>query len=111
MNLILDENNYLEKLVDEAYNKCVEKINSNILVKPNILDFDVVLQKRLAYRILKSFLPDDARVNNSSVESIIRGFNTHNYTDNIQGNLIIHSNKKGLTITSAENYRQARNRK
>ena len=113
MKLISQDSKYLNKqalYVKEntvKFNYIHNELKS-VYINSNVKKYDIVLIRRVIYSILKEILPFDARVESKSMNSILKALSIHNYTDNIQGNFIVHSNNKGIFIWSAKEYRAKR---
>lgn len=108
MNLIAEENEFIDNLVNNI--DSIEINKQSALINPAFKNIHPVLQKRAIYNTLKQIFPEDTRINNSSIESIMSAIKKHNYTDNIQCNYAVHSNKSGVLIQPMSDYRKKRNR-
>lgn len=85
---------------------------SACLLGPDFARSPLPLQRRAAAFVLKAFLDEDARIETASVDAITSAYRDgapiSGYTANIQGNLALSANKKGLRIEPMEHYRARR---
>ncbi len=115
MNLIADEDDMLEAQVDDLLKQYVTWIEQDsrgvsdytagCVLAPGLGTVAEPLQRRVAARVLHNILGPDARLETASIEAILNGEAT-----NIQGNLAVSSNKKGIRIEPMAAYRTRRNR-
>ena len=72
------------------------------------------LQRRVAIKVLERFLGADERIDTASVEAVLAGFSdgkpNGGYVANIQGNLAVSANKKGVRIEPMAAFRTRRKR-
>ena len=73
------------------------------------------LQRRAAHRLLKAMLGADERIDAASVEAVLAGFGATGapvggYVANIQGNLAVSANKKGVRVEPMAAFRARRKR-
>lgn len=70
------------------------------------------LRRRVAHKLLKSILGDEARVDAASVEAVLGGIEgkapVSGYVANIQGNLAVSSNKHGIRVEPMTAFRSRR---
>ncbi|MDO5329331.1 MAG: tRNA lysidine(34) synthetase TilS [Coriobacteriia bacterium] len=109
MNLISDENDYLEKIVEANLNT-IDLNNNSCLFKPEFNNLDTVIKRRIIYKVLRHLLPEEERIETKSIKSILQACKINNYTDNIQYNYAVHSNKHGVLVEPMQSYRLKRNR-
>lgn len=120
MNLIADEDDMLADMTHQLLEEAVQWLPlgtqageaDTCLIAPGFAQHPLPLQRRAAAEVLKALLDDDARVETASVDAITAAFE-HGapipaYTANIQGNLALSANKRGLRIEPMEAYRARR---
>ena len=114
MNLIADEDDMLEAMTHEIVQTQVNwaDAGSRCVLSPAFGRNPVPLQRRAVTQVLQTLLGDDARVETASVEAVVNGFSDgaplSGYTGNIQGDLALSANKRGLTIEPMQAYRARR---
>lgn len=128
MNLIADEDDFLESLAhDIACNQvtwldegaglgCVYQ--HGFLLAPQLGTYHLALCRRVVLQTLKRMLGDDARIETASVQAILSGFvydetsgachMNSGYVANIQGNYAVSSNKKGVRVEPMSAFRARR---
>lgn len=122
MNLIADEDDMLEEQAISIVEKNVrwndmDSCNpaNGCVVLPAFAHNPVPLQRRAMANILQSILGPDARIETRSIEEALAGFEggkpISGFAGNIQGNLALSANKKGLRIEPMVDYRERRKRK
>lgn len=116
MDNIAETNKYVNKEVENAIKKCLTKIDeASVLIKPQICEFDTYIIKQVIYRVLSNLLGMDSRVNGSAIDDVLSAINNDKkvvsgYVVNIQGNLMVSANNRGILIEPAASYRARRNR-
>ena len=85
------------------------------LLKPSFGEEPRPLQKRVLYQLLREMLPPEARVQSASIDAILAAFDLggapiSGYVDNIQGNIAISANKKGVLLEPMAAFRARRKR-
>ena len=107
MNLIADEDDMLEDMVDGLMVGRVEALGAEPLP----------LRRRAVMRALQLMLGRDARVETASVEAVLAAFDEEaggkprsGYVANIQGDLAVSANKRGVRIEPMAAYRARRKR-
>lgn len=152
MDVIAEENRFMDELARDAFARCVQiedtrsesgadacfepaqrgadsahllnhdmrsdepggvAVGVYALVKPAFAQIALPIRRRVAYQILRTLLPVDARVEQRSVDAICKMVDDtaqlkSGYTTNIQGNLAISSNKRGGRIEPMALYRARR---
>ena len=82
------------------------------VIAPEFAAVKTPLQRRVVREVLQSILGSDARVESASVEAVCEGFGesgpASGYTNNIQGDLALSANKRGLRIEPMAAYRARR---
>ena len=116
MNLIADEDDYLQSRSARLVETCVTWVTSDYatgcVFEPRFGQAATVLQRRAVVQVLQRMLDADARIENASVEKIMAAFSAgapvSGYTANIQGNLAISANKRGVRVEPMASYRARR---
>ena len=85
------------------------------LLKPSFDTVPKPLQRRAAHRLLKAMLGAEERIDAASVEAVLAGFGATGapvggYVANIQGNLAVSANKKGVRVEPMAAFRARRKR-
>lgn len=133
MNLIADEDEMLESYVDRLMASTVEWESVRPGADPDYVDGCLVLpvfaheprpiQRRLVTRVLTLILGAEARIEGSSVEAVLGAVETEvagdgkaatgikgGYVANIQGDLAVSANKRGVRIEPMAVFRARRKR-
>ena len=116
MDLIADEDDMLDKMAREllAESVILHTDTGMANITPEFANSQLPLMRRAAFILLNAMVPEDVRVENASVEAVLTPFSNgkceHAPSKNIQCNLIVSSNKNGVTIESCESYRAKRKR-
>lgn len=114
MDLIADEDDMLGlsalELLQESVTLYIEENRAEIF--PSFADAAIPIQRRAAFKLLGAMMPENVRVENTSVEAVIAPFEggecKHVRPKNIQCNLMVTSNKNGVIVESAQSYRAKR---
>lgn len=110
MNLIADESDYLEEQVEKITNMHIKFDESSFFINPGFKNESIVLKRRAVYNALIKIFEPGTRIETKSIVSILKSTEESGYTDNIQNNYAVHSNKNGSLIQPMKDYRKARNR-
>lgn len=110
MNLIADENEFIEKQVNNLSRKYISIVDDQFSISPDFQDEDLVLKRRAIYNALLEIFPKGTRIDTKSITSILEACETSNFTDNIQQNYSVHSNKHGVLVQPMSKYRKSRKR-
>ena len=120
MNLIADEDDMLAAMARQVAADTVQWLplgaqaseSDTCLMAPEFAEHPLPLQRRVAALVLKALLGEDARVETASVDAITAAFcegaPVSGYTANIQGDLALSANKRGLRIEPMQAYRARR---
>ena len=121
MNLIADEDDMLDAMAAQIEQDCVRWDSAQAdegagdvfaVLLPAFGKHPVSLQRRVVFAVLQRFLGPEARVETASVEAVLVGFDggapISGYTGNIQGDLALSANKRGLRIEPMSAYRARR---
>ena len=110
MDLIADESEFLETLVSRIIKTYIKFNDLCFSIKPEFKTEDLVLKRRAIYNALIKVFPKGTRIETKSIVSILQATEESNYTDNIQENYSVHSNKNGTLVQPMDEYRKSRNR-
>gem|GEM_PF-258286 len=132
MNQIADEDDMLEAMARKIAERCVEPLGEEppaavaaavgvpvqeraFLLKPAFGEEPRPLQKRVLYQLLREMLPAEARVQSASIDAVLAAFGLDGapisgYVDNIQGNIAVSANKKGVRLEPMAVFRARRKR-
>ncbi len=110
MNLIADESDYIEEKVSELITEHFNFEDKSFLIRPGFKNENIALKRRAIYNALLSVFPKGTRLETKSIASILQASEQSNFTDNIQENYSVHSNKNGVLVQPMEEYRKSRNR-
>ena len=129
MNLIADEDDMLDCMAAQLVRDCVVwqvgegatlpdplvpgcATGASCLLRPAFAKHPVPLKRRALRQVLQAMLDAEARVETASIQAVLDGFADcapiSGYTGNIQGNLALSANKRGLRIEPMEEYRARR---
>ncbi|MDR2715183.1 MAG: tRNA lysidine(34) synthetase TilS [Coriobacteriaceae bacterium] len=122
MNLIGDEADMLEQQAAElegafvAWTESVESFApdypAGCTFAPGFAEVPLPLKRRVAVNVLQRMLGPDARVETASVEALLAGFRDtgpiSGYTANVQGDLAVSANKRGVLVEPMGSYRARR---
>ncbi len=84
--------------------------SSGVLIAPELAESPVPLQRRVLDSVLTALLPADDRVETASIEACLACLGESGRVANIQGNLAVSYNKRGLRIEPMAAFRARRNR-
>lgn len=130
MNLIADEDDMLQARADALIESAVEWIvpdspTEGCVLQPSFGEAPAPLLRRAVAAILQGMLGVDARIEAASVEAVLAGFGGEGgledslsgigaplggYVTNIQGNLAVSANKRGVRIEPMSAFRARRKR-
>lgn len=130
MNLIADEDDMLQARADALIESAVEWVAPDspaegCVLQPSFGEAPVPLLRRAVAAILQGMLGVDARIEAASVEAVLAGFRSEGgcegvlsgigaprsgYVTNIQGNLAVSANKRGVRIEPMATFRARRKR-
>lgn len=144
MDLIADEDEYLESLAEQAIRAHVSwtaphadplldimggilpdvslsvvnesddapDYSAGCIIAPALGSEQLVIRRRAIFDVLSLILPEEMRVENASVQAVLDawddGMIRSGYVANIQGDLAISANKRGVRIEPMEAYRARR---
>ena len=116
MNLIADEDDMVATMADEVAVEHVAWLDGGnaCLIGPGFGSVPLPLQRRVVFDVVGRFLGPDERVEMASVNAVLAGFMDGvpkgGYVMNIQGNLAVSANKKGVRIEPMASFRTRRKR-
>lgn len=112
MDLIADEDDMLDEMATDLIERSTRDEGDAFRLLPAFGTVQRPLQRRAVVRLLKGLLGADERIDTASVEALLSAFvdgaPKSGYTANIQGNLAISSNKRGVLVEPMEAYRRRR---
>ena len=112
MELIADEDDMLDEMARKLLQKTTTlNIEDNVTtIDPCFAKSKLPLMRRAVFILLNTMMPEDVRVENSSVNAVLKPFEGDEchfeQVKNIQCNLIVSSNKNGVIIQPCELYRR-----
>ena len=116
MNLIADEDDMLDAMAEKIAQSHVRWLDKGegCLVLPSFAHVEKPLQRRVVANVLGEFLGADERIETAAVEAVLAGFSDGKprggFVTNIQGNLAVSANKKGVLIEPMAVFRMRRNK-
>ena len=119
MDLIADEDDYLAELAVDARRETLTWLDADeptqgFVLAPAFAQLSDVLARRVVFAALGEVLGTDARVETASVEAVLaaiaNGKLQSGYVNNIQGNLAVSSNKRGIRVEPMAAFRTRRKR-
>ena len=116
MNLIADEDDLLDDLASDLYERFVVWLEDGegCVIAPWLAAERVPLQRRVVVKVLEHMLGADARVETASVDAVTSAFvdgkPLGGYVTNIQGNLAVSANRNGVRIEPMAAFRARRKR-
>lgn len=115
MNLIGDEDDFMECLTEQEMASCVQAEDDHALLLPLFGSLALPIKRRALKRLLEGFLGTDGRIETATLEAVIDAFDENGaprsgYVVNIQGDLAVSSNKQGVLIEPMSRFRARRKR-
>lgn len=123
MNLIADEDDFLESLAHDVAQRCITwigdtgaSVQAGFVLSPEFGAEPLVLRRRACFTALGELLGHDVRVENAAVSAVLDAFDDagkpkSGYVTNIQGNLAVSANKRGVRVEPMEMFRARRKRR
>lgn len=121
MNLIADEDDYLDSLASRAARDHLEWIGAfaeggapdGCRLLPEVGCLALPLKRRVVLAVLGTFLGRDARIESASIEAVLDAFDGQGapksgFVANIQGDLAVSANKQGVLIEPMAVFRSRR---
>ncbi|OUO89797.1 tRNA lysidine(34) synthetase TilS [Gordonibacter sp. An230] len=122
MNLVADEDDLLDGMAAEVELRCVSALDpedpsAGCVLAPDLGAEPLPLARRVTVRVLQRLLGADARVEAASVEAVLAAFDRSDggrpiggYVANVQGDLAVSANKRGVRLEPMAAYRARRKR-
>ncbi len=123
MNLIADEDDFLDSLAHDVFVKYVQLIDApgpdttviSARLAPEFGLEHLVLKRRVVLAVLQTFLGSEARIDTATIEAVLSSFDENGspvggYVANIQGDLAVSANKRGVLIEPMAQFRARRKR-
>ena len=110
MNLQAAENALIRKLTEQVFAKYITITNDSFEVSTGILNEEEVLQRRAVYSAFKQIFPDNVRINNASIKSVLQAAKSADSKDNIQQDYAVHSTKKTVFVEPMQRWQKRRKR-
>lgn len=121
LNLIADEDDYLDSLAREAADEHLEWIGDSdadgqfdgCRISPAFGSTPLPLRRRVVMAVLEAFLGSEARIEAATVEAVLAAYDENGapisgYVTNIQGNLAVSANKEGVLVEPMAVFRARR---
>lgn len=120
MNLIADEDDYLDDQAKEIAEKYLEWIGlqqdgtyEGCLFLPEFGKIARPLQRRVVLAVLEVFVGREARIESTTIEALLAAFDEtgkpiSGYVANIQGDLAVSANKRGVLVEPMATFRARR---
>ncbi len=117
MNLIGDEDDMLDEMATSAFEQHVtwlEPVEQGCVLSPWLAAERTPILRRVVVKVLEALLGYDARIQTSTVETVLAAFEggkpVSGYVANIQGNLAVSANREGVRVEPMAAFRTRRNR-
>lgn len=115
MNLIGDEDDFMETLAEDAIAANVEEGEGFVLLQPSFSQLALPVQRRAVRRILEAMIGPEGRIEAAAIDAVLQAFDRHGapiggYVVNIQGDLAISANKQGVLVEPMARFRARRKR-
>lgn len=123
MNLIADEDDYLDGLAREVLSRHAEWIGpyaaegdaDGCLLSPGFGCEALPLKRRAVRAVLESFAGPEARIETSAIEAVLEAFDSQGapisgFVANVQGDLAVSANKRGVLVEPMAVFRARRKR-
>ncbi|MDO4183279.1 MAG: tRNA lysidine(34) synthetase TilS [Coriobacteriia bacterium] len=114
MNLIADEDDMLDAMAVDAARDCVrwEGDFYAAVLLPSFGKQPLPIARRVVFGVLQQFLGVEARVETATVDGVLGAFAdgapVSGYTANVQGDLAVSANKRGVRVEPMAAYRARR---
>lgn len=115
MNLIADEDDFMEELASSQVAACVERGEGEMLLLPSFGKLALPIARRGIRSVLESLIGGEGRIESSSIDAVLAAFDAagspnSGYVVNIQGDLAVSANKRGVLIEPMVRFRTRRKR-
>lgn len=120
MNLIADEDDFLDSLASESAESNLEWIGGDggdsfdgCRLLPSFGAVARPLQRRVVMAVLEAFIGNEGRIESASIEAILSAFDEEGvpisgFVTNVQGNLAVSANKQGVLVEPMAVFRARR---
>lgn len=120
MNLIADEDDFLDSLASESAESNLEWIGGDggdsfdgCRLLPSFGAVARPLQRRVVMTVLEAFIGNEGRIESASIEAILSAFDEEGapisgFVTNVQGNLAVSANKQGVLVEPMAVFRARR---
>lgn len=116
MDLIGEEDDMLDAMAQDSIDKHVEQLGcepaDGFLLTPGFGAVPTPLARRAILKLLKPILGLDERIDTRTIEAVLDGFENaepkSGYVNNIQGNMAVSANKKGVRVEPMAAFRKRR---
>lgn len=115
MNLIADEDDFMESLAEDALVNNAEQAEGYTLLLPSFGMLALPLKRRAIRSVLESLIGSEGRIESAAIEAVLQAFDEDGspqsgYVVNIQGDLAVSANKQGVLIEPMARFRTRRKR-
>ncbi len=120
MNLIADEDDYLNQQAEEAARIHFQDVGDDgdggtdsCLLLPSFGQVALPLRRRAVHSLLQRLLGPDARIEAATVQTVLSAYDENGkpisgFVENIQGDLAVSANKKGVLVEPMAVFRARR---
>lgn len=125
MNLIADEDDFLDDLARTAADEHLEWIGDGMVdgapdgtldgcrILPSFGEVARPIQRRVVLAVLEAFSGRDARIETATIEAVLEAFDENGkpisgFVSNVQGNLAVSANKNGVLVEPMAVFRARR---
>lgn len=115
MDLIADEDDFMESLTEREMATCVEEAEDHTLLLPVFGLLALPIKRRALRMILERMIGSEGRIESATIDAVLSCFDADGapisgQVINIQGDLAVSSNKQGVIIEEMARFRQRRKR-
>lgn len=115
MDLIADEDDFMESLTEREMATCVEEAEDHALLLPAFGLLALPIKRRALRMILERMIGSEGRIESATTDAVLSCFDVDGapisgQVINIQGDLAVSSNKQGVLIEEMARFRQRRKR-
>lgn len=115
MNLIADEDDFMESLTQEEMAVHVEMGEGEALLLPTFGKLALPIKRRALRTVVEGLIGSEGRIASTTVDAVLQAFDEEGlpiggYVVNIQGDLAVSANKRGVLIEPMARFRARRKR-
>ena len=115
MNLIGDEDDFMEELTAREVAPCIEEGEDQVLLLPSFGVLALPLKRRGVRTLLEGLLGPEVRIESATIDALLCAFDDAGapiggYVASIQGDLAVSANKTGVLIEPMTRFRARRKR-